>query len=395
MRVRSCLVSAMVVVVVSMGSLRAQDAQPMGDATTPASGEAVGADGAASAGAEFERILSEWKTMLGELLTLQTEFESASDTQRAEIQKQWKQLIEQGDAMEPKLLAAAEKAYAEAPNTNKGVTDLLQESLFNGLMAEDYESAARVGKLLVDNRCEDKRVANLAGLAAFAVSELDDAEKYLNQAKQDDVFAPIDREMLDGLAGQFLSNPAPLKQARANEQQIRDAEAKADDLPRILMETNKGPIEIELFENEAPMAVANIISLVEQGYYNGLTFHRVLPGFMAQGGCPDGTGTGGPGYNIPCECYQPNHRLHFRGSLSMAHAGRDTGGSQFFLTFLPTKHLDGIHTVFGRVIKGFDVLSKLQRRDPSAFSPPQADRIVKATVLRKRDHEYVPTKTGQ
>ena len=112
------------------------------------------------------------------------------------------------------------------------------------------------------------------------------------------------------------------------------------------MKTSEGDIEIELFENEAPNTVLNFITLVDKGFYNGLKFHRVLPGFMAQGGDPKGDGTGGPGYTIPCECYQPDHRLHFRGSLSMAHAGRDTGGSQFFLTFVPTQHLDGMHTGF-------------------------------------------------
>jgi cyclophilin family peptidyl-prolyl cis-trans isomerase len=96
---------------------------------------------------------------------------------------------------------------------------------------------------------------------------------------------------------------------------------------------------------------------------------------MAQGGDPTGTGGGGPGYRIACECYQPNHRLHFRGSLSMAHAGRDTGGSQFFITFGPTSHLDGKHTVFGRVIKGFDVLANIQRRDPEDPNAPDPDKI--------------------
>ena len=116
---------------------------------------------------------------------------------------------------------------------------------------------------------------------------------------------------------------------------------------------------------------------------------------MAQGGCPDGTGSGGPGYNIPCECYREVHRNHFRGTLSMAHAGRDTGGSQFFLTFKRTPHLDGKHTVFGRVVEGLDVLVKLQRRDPSQRGAlPEPDKIVKAEVLRKRDHAYKPTKVG-
>ena len=147
-----------------------------------------------------------------------------------------------------------------------------------------------------------------------------------------------------------------------------------------------------MYENEAPQAVGNFVSLVEKGFYDGLTFHRVLPGFMAQGGCPDGNGAGGPGYDIYCECHQDNHRKHFRGSLSMAHAGRDTGGSQFFLTFLRTPHLDGRHTVFGRVIDGMDVLAKLQRRDPSNPNAEKPDRIIKAEVIRKRDHVYAPTK---
>ncbi|MBN2024190.1 MAG: peptidylprolyl isomerase [Pirellulales bacterium] len=194
----------------------------------------------------------------------------------------------------------------------------------------------------------------------------------------------------------LADQPEFFKKRWEKERKLREAEAKADDLPRVLLKTNRGDIEIELFENEAPMAVANFISLVEQGFYNDLGFHRVLDGFMAQGGCPKGDGTGGPGYTIPCECHQPNHREHFRGSLSMAHAGRDTGGSQFFLTFVPTVPLDGVHTVFGRVVKGMDVLAKLQRRDPDdrQGTLPRPDRIIEAKVLRKRPHEYVPTKSG-
>jgi peptidylprolyl isomerase len=123
-------------------------------------------------------------------------------------------------------------------------------------------------------------------------------------------------------------------------------------------------------------------------------FHRIIPGFMAQGGDPTGTGSGGPGHVIDCECELPGARKHFLGSLSMAHAGKNTGGSQFFLTFRPTEHLDNKHTVFGRVIEGFDVLPKLTRtQDNEGESIPGAspDRIEKATVLRKRDHAYVPT----
>jgi len=142
--------------------------------------------------------------------------------------------------------------------------------------------------------------------------------------------------------------------------------------------------------------VANFISLVEKGYYDGLTFHRVISEFMAQGGCPDGTGGGGPGYTIPCETDNPKARKHFRGTLSMAHAGKNTGGSQFFITFVPTEHLDGKHTAFGRVLTvdgGMSVLSKLERIDPSRPIPGQEpDKIIEMKVLRKRNHEYVPQK---
>ena len=159
------------------------------------------------------------------------------------------------------------------------------------------------------------------------------------------------------------------------------------------IDTGKGTIRLQLFDEKAPITCANFEKLAQDGFYDGLVFHRVLPGFMAQGGCPTGTGTGGPGYKIYCECHGDNYRRHFTGTLSMAHAGRNTGGSQFFLTFRPTSHLDGRHTAFGRVIKGLEVVSKLQRINPQRPSPGiKPDKIVKATVLRKRNHEYKPTK---
>ncbi|MEK6236137.1 MAG: peptidylprolyl isomerase, partial [Planctomycetales bacterium] len=140
----------------------------------------------------------------------------------------------------------------------------------------------------------------------------------------------------------------------------------------------------------APNTTANFINLIEKKYYDGLKFHRVLEDFMAQGGCPKGTGTGGPGYNIKCECKLPGAAKHERGALSMAHAGQDTGGSQFFITFVRTPHLDGKHTVFGRVIKGMEHVDKLERF-PSRTNPnAKPDVIISAKVLRKRDHKYEP-----
>lgn len=121
-------------------------------------------------------------------------------------------------------------------------------------------------------------------------------------------------------------------------------------------------IVIQFFPEEAPITVENFEKLANKGYYNGLNFHRVIPGFVAQGGCPHGTGMGGPGYTIKCET-EGNPHKHERGALSMAHAGRDTGGSQFFIVFEPQPHLDGVHTVFGKVIEGMDVVDSIRQGD--------------------------------
>jgi cyclophilin family peptidyl-prolyl cis-trans isomerase len=130
--------------------------------------------------------------------------------------------------------------------------------------------------------------------------------------------------------------------------------------------SNRGTIWIKLFPKDAPNTVANFQELANSGFYNGLNFHRVIDGFMAQGGCPQGTGTGGPGWKIPCETALSDHK-HNRGALSMAHAGPNTGGSQFFICFVGCPHLNGVHTVFGQIEEddeeSFKVLDSVQMFD--------------------------------
>lgn len=123
-------------------------------------------------------------------------------------------------------------------------------------------------------------------------------------------------------------------------------------------------MKLELFSDETPIAVKNFIDLADHGFYDGLTFHRVIPGFMVQGGCPRGDGTGGPGYKIKCET-SAARQYHDRGVISMAHAGRDTGGSQFFICHnrTNTQHLDGVHTCFGQVVENVDVIDEIRRGD--------------------------------
>lgn len=128
---------------------------------------------------------------------------------------------------------------------------------------------------------------------------------------------------------------------------------------KITLENGK-EIVIDLFDKEAPKTVENFEKLANDGFYNGLTFHRVIPGFVAQGGCPKGNGTGGPGYTINCEI---NPNKHERGTLAMAHAGRNTGGSQFYICYEPQPHLDGMHTVFGKVVSGMDEVDQFRGQD--------------------------------
>ena len=151
----------------------------------------------------------------------------------------------------------------------------------------------------------------------------------------------------------------------------------SEKLPKIQIQTERGNITIEMFEDEAPNTVANMISLIEKGYYDGLNFHRVIPDFMIQGGCPHGTGTGGPGYDFDDEC-APGRRHDSAGVLSMANAGPGTNGSQFFITHAPTPHLDGKHTVFGKVTEGQEVVDEIK----------QGDVMQTVVVLQKRDRVY-------
>ncbi len=135
-------------------------------------------------------------------------------------------------------------------------------------------------------------------------------------------------------------------------------------MSQVKITTSKGDMIADLYDQAAPGTVANFLKLTNQGFYNGLNFHRVIPGFMAQGGCPNKRGDGGPGYSIPCET-GGEMQVHDRGVLSMAHAGRNTGGSQFFICFnrQNTQHLDRNHTCFGKVTEGLDVLDKINQGD--------------------------------
>ena len=246
-------------------------------------------------------------------------------------------------------------------------------------------------------------------MAGVPEAMLDQARMLMNLNRFAEALAVVEQLPTDGEGAAAVASQATamklqletLAAAWSAEEALLAAEAERDDLPRVRFETGKGVIVLELFEDQAPYTVANFIELVGGGFYDGTKFHRVLPGFMAQGGDPNtisgatgAPGQGGPGYTIPDESSRSDKRKHFAGRLAMAKPGDperpgkakpNSAGSQFYITVVPTSHLDEEYTVFGRVIEGEDVARSL-RMD---------DALRSATVLRKRDHEYKPVKLGQ
>ena len=333
----------------------------------------------------YGELYRQWKSVLGRLREIRIEYQIAEDDELPSLRDEYRQLVKKGHTLVPRMRAAGIAEYRKSPSEDDEITELLATMLTDEFESDNYEPAFEIAQAMIEGGFEDKQLADWAGRAAFATNRFDLAEQWLRQALESQNISQ------DGLT--FLAEIDNYRSYWEEEQRIRADEAEADDLPRVKFTTSQGDIVVELFENEAPQTVGNFINLVEKGFYDGILFHRVVDHFMAQTGCPQGNGSGGPGYTIYCECYKSNYRKHFRGTLSMAKGTpRDTGGSQFFMTFAPTPWLNGKHTAFGRVIEGIDVLAKIRRRNPDDPKAPAADRIISAKVLRKRDHEYVPTK---
>ena len=339
--------------------------------------------------AEFDSVFGEWKDMLSAMRELRAQAQAADDEELPGMVEQYNGLIAKGEQMIPQLRDAAIAVYKESPNTDRQITRWLSTIGSDYLATDRFAEAAATINALIEGKATDPVIYNDAGVMAFANHEFEKAKGYFEKAAA----AGVLTGQSDGM-NKVVDDYIKFWGRESRLRKEADALEGDDRLPRVKMETNKGTLVFELFEDEAPETVGNFVHLVESGFYDGLTFHRVLGGFMMQGGCPQGNGQGGPGYNIFCECTSPDHRKHFTGSLSMAHAGRDTGGSQFFVTFVPTPMLNGDHTVFGRVIEGLDVLPKINRRDPDKPTDLaiSKDKIIKAEVLNKRDHAYKPKK---
>lgn len=362
--------------------LHAQDSAPS-SASEPLAPASIGLD---DPQLQYEQTLNEWKTLLKQMRALRVQRQTAPDSQLPELQRQWAALIQQGRDRLPVLREHARNAFQAAPNADPHLNRFLVEVLTEYVEQDRYEQAFELGRVLIDGQCNLDVIYNLTGIAAFSVNEFELAKQYLDTAVKKGVITEEAHPMLV-----FADDVRLLWE---EEQKLRQADAESN-LPRVKLTTSRGDMVLELFEDQAPDTVGNFVHLVEQGFYDGLTFHRVIAGHIAQGGCPEGTGFGDAGYKIYCETDRDDHRKHFRGSLSMAkQTPKNTGGSQFFLCYRPAPYLNGEHTVFGRIVEGMDVLASLQRRDPEKDSAAAAepDEIIKAEVLRKRDHPYVPNK---
>jgi cyclophilin family peptidyl-prolyl cis-trans isomerase len=370
---------------------------------------------AGQAQASFEKAFDAYKDAIRDIEKLQSEYQTADAAKREELNTALTGQVAHAQTLINQVVEAGVEAYRAAPNSNQQITDLLlgvaryyvvgrelpqSDGQIDG--GDQYERALPIIKVLVDGGVDNQELLLWGFLSAFATNDFELAERYYQEAQQasttEEQQLPADAAKTNTLT--LISKLAPLlpryRQLWAKELEIRNAEAKADDLPRVKLTTTKGEVTLELFENEAPQSVANFLTLVKQGHYNGSPFHRVIAKFMAQGGSKNDDGSGNLGYVIRDESTRPDRRTHFRGSLSMARLPgiRDSGGSQFFLTFVPTPHLDGEHTVFGRVIDGIEVLADLQRREPSPnpaanAALPKPDRILKAEVLRDSKKELV------
>ena len=390
---RPILVSTLILVCGTF--LSAQEAAPADQPATQPTDQSAEAQKEPAELIQFNHDILAYKEKLIALRTLKAEYQIATPQRRDAIATEYKPLAAETETLQKNLvpsgIAAFKATEGKEPTTVNFLIGMLEWMV---IKKENYETAFEIADTLVPADVLKDNFAYLnayAAYAAFNVMELEKAEAWYKIAQEKNGLAdlrkydPKDDMKISYVIEQILPE---YKDLWAKEKAIREKEAADDNLPRVLLKTTKGDIVLELFANEAPEAVGNFLSLVNDKFYTDVPFHRVLPFFMAQGGDPTGTGSGGPGYCIKCECGRPDARMHFRGSLSMAHAGRNTGGSQFFLTFVPTGFLNGRHTVFGRIIEGMDVLSELQRIDPEGQNLPAPDKIIEAQIVRGEPTEF-------
>jgi cyclophilin family peptidyl-prolyl cis-trans isomerase len=346
---------------------------------------------------QFNDAVKAWKQCAKDAIVAGQEFLVCDKDEAEALRKEWIRAIAAGrDTFESLVKIGLERAKTEtAPDPE--LLSFLAIALELRHETGNYEAAYEMGKQLLELSAGPGLIVRQC-MSAFATNRFEECRAALNLAQTQFGGVPPDLAMI---ARALDSESA----AWERELKLREAEAKADDLPRVELSIRIDEIvhivTIELFENEAPNAVANFISLVERGFYNDRAFFRVTPHGEAAAGCPNDDGTGGPGYSIRSEFSRPEARKHFRGSVGMVNMNR-TGreGSQFYINYTPNPELDGRSTVIGRVLTGQEVIDGLPRthmldetgKKFQEMPRMQLVKIESARVLRKRNHDYLPEK---
>lgn len=346
----------------------------------------------------FESAMDRWRNSLKEITRVKVHYSISKLSQREKYKEEWIAGInEHFLALEQVHITGADAyaaKYQPLARLEQFLVTLAQHDIVNGR----FELAHQLINNLTDAGCAHPQLDLMSSNAALYSNHFVEAKAAMLRGRDKKLLGPEGQEWLELID--------PVIAAWEQEQLLRAKEAEADDLPRVVLHTSQGDIVIELFENEAPGTVGNFIYLVEQGFYDGLQFFHVERSVVAQVGCPQNKGKGTPGYSIFCECFQPNRRHRFAGTVAMAKVPDGQGdlipnsaGSQFFIDARPTPMSEAGHfTVFGRVIEGFDRVSRLQiqgeedEEQAKSANPPLPDRIISAKVLRKRGHKYVPNK---
>lgn len=348
---------------------------------------------------QLEAQRTQWAETLAQMRAIQIRYSNHVDRSDEKLQ-QFTELRDRGRRELNRLFEIAETLF-EARRDHFDAASLLATVLDYRFSNSVYENSYHATKMLLEADVTMPFLYIMAARSAFLEGHFDEVVPYYQSFVDEQGTDKL--EKVDHLLASIGETYRPLWE---EELKRRAADAEADDLPRVLLETTRGPVLIELFEDTAPNTVANFIQLVESGFYDGNEFYQVIDNLLAMSGDPLGDGTGTSGRYIPDEHDHPERRQIFRGSLFMAKVAvsaessefvPNTASSQFIIALMPMLPKELSQTVFGRVIEGMDVIGSFQRIDPQEKKEDQIqlppDRIISARVIRKRDHAYPVTYT--
>ncbi|MEM7455899.1 MAG: peptidylprolyl isomerase [Planctomycetota bacterium] len=360
---------------------------------------------------EFNQTRDRWVEALKELRLASTMYFALPRDEAAPWKDRYEAATQTGNIEREKFEELAVELFDRLDEPDADLLQIILRVVKARYDRGQYTQSLELNKKLLPFMLDDDRAYMLYLSSLAMLDRYDETREFVTRNPRilnDELIESVHEDARDNYyAIQYLH------EGWIREQELREQEQEADDLPRVQIKTSKGTITVELFENEAPLAVNNFVALCESGFYDGLIFHRVINHFMAQtGGYDDQQQHRQLGYTIEDEFSREDARHHFRGSLAMARTNAEhSGSSEFYFTFAPKPGLDGSplperrgrgYTVFGRVIAGWDVLDSLTRtfevlkgeedeRKEVPIIDAVPDHIISTTVIRKRDHEYAPT----